>query len=333
MTDNPVPHLIYRTDQGEKRLSLLHGYCWKIGRSDDNDLVLTDRWISRNHAILQQMGGEAEADSYHLIDLGSRNGTFINTRRVSTPAQLSHGDRLTFGQTEVEFCHPAHRQIQQAKLAQGLHDHTATATLHVRRLISVLVLDIRDFTVLTRKIDENVLSELIGSWFRQAGQIIQKHGSWVDKYIGDAVMAVWIHGSQELEKPEVLQIFQALDDLYEMTEELQKRFSLPFHLRVGAGINSGYAMVGNTGSGDRPDYTALGDTVNAAFRLESATKEIGSDVALGRDTYGYATQHLSGVASLFKEQKVQLKGYEQPTLTYSCSFAKMKELLRVSTAV
>ncbi|NJM58291.1 MAG: adenylate/guanylate cyclase domain-containing protein [Synechococcales cyanobacterium RU_4_20] len=331
MIDNPVPHLIHRTEQGEKQLSLVNGYCWKIGRSDDNDLVLVDRWISRNHAMLQQMGNsEPNADAYYLIDLGSRNGTFINTRRVSTPALLSHGDRLTFGQTEVEFHHPAHQQPGAARLGDGLHEHTATATLHVRRLISVLVLDIRDFTVLTQKIDENVLSELVGSWFRQAGQIIQQHGSWVDKYIGDAVMAVWIHGSQQIEPQEVMQILQALNDLYEMTEELQKRFSLPFHLRVGAGINSGYAMVGNAGSSQRPDYTALGDTVNAAFRLESSTKEIKADVALGRDTYGYLIQHFPNTAALFQENKVQLKGYEQLTLAYSCSFARMRELLDLS---
>ena len=57
------------------------------------------------------------------------------------------------------------------------------------RLISVLVADIRDFTVLTRQTDEKVLSEAIGTWFKRAGEIISEHGSWVDKYIGDAVMA------------------------------------------------------------------------------------------------------------------------------------------------
>lgn len=328
--DNPVPHIIHRTDQGEQKFLLTNDYCWMVGRSEDNDLVLGDRWISRNHAMLQQMDGEDVLGSYYVIDLGSRNGTFINGRRVSIPAPLSHGDRLTFGQTEVEFYHPAHQRKGSLPM-RGQQDHTATATLHVRRLISVLVLDIRDFTVLTQKIDESVLSELVGSWFRQAGQIIQQHGSWVDKYIGDAVMAVWIHeGFQEIGEDEVLKIFKALAALYEMTEELQKRFTLPFPLRVGAGINSGYAMVGNAGSGERPDYTALGDTVNAAFRLESSTKKIQTDVALGRDTYNYMTKHLPEGRTLFKENKVHLKGYENLVLAYTCEFADLERLLKTS---
>lgn len=89
-------------------------------------------------------------------------------------------------------------------------DFTATATLHVRRLISVLVVDIRNFTGLTRQLDEKILSEVIGTWFRHAGEIIRANGSWVDKYIGDAVMAVWIHGAQEVDNHEMLQILQAL---------------------------------------------------------------------------------------------------------------------------
>ncbi len=328
MIDTSAPHLIHRTANGERLLPLINDYCWMIGRSEDNDLVLGDRWISRNHAMLQQMGGnEGESGAYYLIDLGSRNGTFINGRRVSIPAVLSHGDRLTFGQTEVEFHYPNHQEKHRGSELPAHHDHTATATLHVRRLISVLVLDIRDFTVLTRKIDESVLSELVGSWFRRAGEIIQQHGSWVDKYIGDAVMAVWIHGSQEIEANDISQILKALDALYSMTEDLQTQFSLPLPLRVGAGINSGYAMVGNAGTGDRPDYTALGDTVNAAFRLESATKEIRTDVALGRDTYRYILQHLPAAETCFAEHRLQLKGYEQLTLAYACSFQEMKQLL------
>jgi len=298
-----------------------------IGRSEDNDIVFGDRWISRNHAMLQYMGegDEGEEGEYYLIDLGSRNGTFINGRRVSIPAILRHGDLLMFGQTEAEFSNPKDGPGKRA--VRGVQDHTATATLHMRRLISVLVVDIRDFTVLTRQIDEGTLSELIGSWFRQAGQIINRYGSWVDKYIGDAVMAVWIHGSQHIEEEEVLRIFKALNEIHQMTEDLQTQFSLPFPLRVGAGINTGYAMVGNTGSGDRPDYTALGDTVNASFRLESSTKEIKTDIALGLETYRYVTKYFPSYAQHLDENTVHLKGYDVPTLAYTCSFETLNKTL------
>ena len=206
-------------------------------------------------------------------------------------------------------------------------DFTATATLHVRRLISVLVVDIRNFTGLTRQLDEKILSELIGTWFRHAGEIIRENGSWVDKYIGDAVMAVWIHGAQEVDNHEMLQILQALSAMQKMTSNLYNLYPLPFPLRIGAGINTGYAMVGNTGSGDRPDYTALGDTVNAAFRLETSTKEIGKDISVGKTTFQYISTLGNGSTPL-SEHTVTMHGYEAPAIAYAFTFPELETFLK-----
>ncbi len=276
--------------------------------------------------MLQRM----ETGEFYLIDLGSRNGSFVNGRRVSVPVTLHSGDHLTFGQTELDFFSPDFAShLSDSSLGIDSQEFTATATLHVRRLISVLVVDIRDFTVMTRQIDEKILSEAIGTWFRCAGDIIREYGSWVDKYIGDAIMAVWIHGPQGVSHDEMVRIAQALSALHKMTSRLHERYPLPFPLRVGAGLNTGYAMVGNTGTGDRPDYTALGDTVNAAFRLESATKQIGRDVALGESTYGYLVESISN-ANLFQQHAVNLKGYDTPTVTYAGSFSDLDTFLQIS---
>ncbi|NJN57322.1 MAG: adenylate/guanylate cyclase domain-containing protein [Leptolyngbyaceae cyanobacterium SL_5_9] len=328
VTSQPVPHLILRNESGNRYLSLAGSNCWTVGRGDDNNFVLPDRWISRNHAMLQRM----ETGEFYLIDLGSRNGSFVNGRRVSVPVTLQNGDRLTFGQTELEFYCPPIEHMTDPSMGIDSQEFTATATLHVRRLISVLVVDIRDFTVMTRQIDEKVLSEVIGTWFRCAGDIIREYGSWVDKYIGDAIMAVWIHGAQGVSHDEMIRIAHALSALHKMTSQLHERYPLPFPLRVGAGLNTGYAMVGNTGTGDRPDYTALGDTVNAAFRLESSTKQIGMDVALGETTYKYL--EASGAnPKLFRQYTVSMKGYDSPTLTYAGSFADLNTFLQAAGKV
>lgn len=321
-----VPHLILRTEYGERYLPLVDGHCWTIGRNDDNNFVLTDRWISRNHAMVQVM----ETGEYYLIDLGSRNGSFVNGRRVSIPVTLNHRDNIMFGQTEMEFYCPAGSKTKGGMSGvdeDSQAEVSATVALHVRRLISVLVLDIRNFTQLTRQMDEKMLSEMIGSWFRQAGKIIGQHGSYVDKYIGDAVMAVWIHGAETIQGDEMLTVFCALDALQQMTQKLQTNYVLPFPLQVGAGINTGFAMVGNTGSGERPDYTALGDTVNAAFRLETATKQIKQDLALGKTTYEYAQPILQGLTNPFQPYEVDLKGYESPNVAYACSFQELRQLV------
>ena len=321
MTLQANPHLVLRTEKsGNRYLSLSGSNCWTVGRSDDNNFVLSDRWISRNHAMLQQM----ETGEFYLIDLGSRNGSFVNGRRVSIPVTLRNGDRIIFGQTELDFYNPTaghrHNPIDETD------SEDFTATLTVRSLISVMVMDIRDFTVLTRQLDETLLSEVIGNWFRKAGQIIREHGSWVDKYIGDAIMAVWFHKTSGVSSEEMMRICQALSELQKATDELSSRYPLPFPLRVGAGINTGYAMVGNSGSSHRSDYTALGDTVNAAFRLESCTKQLGKDIAVGKTTYEYLTK--LGAQGAFEEYTVTLKGYDHPSVAYGGTYADLNAFLK-----
>lgn len=315
------PHLVLRTEKsGNRYLSLSGSNCWTVGRSDDNNFVLSDRWISRNHAMLQQM----ETGEFYLIDLGSRNGSFVNGRRVSIPVTLRNGDRIIFGQTELDFYNPTAGHRHNPRHDTESEDFTATLT--VRSLISVMVMDIRDFTILTRQLDETLLSEVIGNWFRKAGQIIREHGSWVDKYIGDAIMAVWFHKTSDVSSEEMMRICQALSELHKATDELSSRYPLPFPLRVGAGINTGYAMVGNSGSNHRSDYTALGDTVNAAFRLESCTKQLGKDIAVGETTYKYLTKLGAQVA--FEEHTVTLKGYDHPSVAYGGTYADLNAFLK-----
>ncbi|PZO47958.1 MAG: adenylate/guanylate cyclase domain-containing protein [Phormidesmis priestleyi] len=316
------PCLFLKTEGTPQRLPLAGNNCWTVGRNDDNSFVLGDRWISRNHAMIQCM----DSGEFYLIDLGSRNGSFLNGRRVSVPVTLHNGDAITFGQTELNFYCPT-LAAKNAEEFGETYNFTATAALDVRRLISVLVVDIRDYTVMTRQLNEEVLSEAIGTWFRYAGEIIGEYGSWVDKYIGDAVMAVWIHGTQEVTPQSMCQIATAISELNRMTGKLHEEFPLPFPLRIGAGLNTGYAMVGNSGSSsDHPDYTPLGDTVNAAFRFESSTKQLGLDLSVGETTYK-ALEQLGVSKQTFKRYAVDLKGYDQPLVTHGCAFSDLDRFL------
>lgn len=319
------PYLLHRTAKEDRNLPLVGKTYWTVGRGKDNDFVISDQCISRNHAILQSTGN----NEFFIIDLGSRNGTFVNGRRVSIPVTLKDGDRVTFGKTDVQFYCPA--ASGEATLRNNPENRdTLTSVLHERRLMSVMVVDMRDFTVLTRQLDEETLSALVGNWFRKAGDIIRDSGSWVDKYIGDAIMAIWFHGQEEVQEEELMQIFKAVSALYKMTEQMSDQYPLPFNLRIGTGINTGYAMVGNTGSDEHPDYTAIGDTVNAAFRLETATKEIGLDIAIGETTYQYLSA-FKDVQKLFHQHKVMLKGYDKPTITYGITYKFLDVFLGENT--
>jgi adenylate cyclase len=317
------PYLLIHTEDGDKKFPLMNETSWTLGRGPDNDIFFDDKWASRNHAILQIM----DSGSFYLIDLGSLNGSFVNGRRVSIPVTLQSGDRLTLGQTEMQLVCPTAKTLVETGDAPT--KQKSTVMLHTRRLITVLVIDIRNYTGLTRQVEEQLLSQVIGTWFGNAGNIIRHYGSWVDKYIGDAVMAVWIHNTTgkdvgRVAPAEMLQVLHALQALHTMSDDLNNKFSLPFHLRIGAGVNTGNAIVGQMGVGDRPEYTALGDTVNAAFRLESATKEIGVDIALGETTYA---QIPSAELLKFQNHSVNLKGYDVPTMTYAGTFAELDSFL------
>jgi adenylate cyclase len=194
-----------------------------------------------------------------------------------------------------------------------------TTSLHNHSLATIVVVDIRDFTPLARTLSVAQLSQTIGTWFLRAGQITQRLGSWAQKYIGDAVMAVWVHDHPNHIGPDLLRALQAVSEINTATGEISRTLPLPSPLRIGAGLNTGPAIIGG------PDYTALGDTVNAAFRLESATKSIGLGVALGERTYEELA--LPG-PSAFIKCEVDLKGYEGPNSAWAISFEALQAFLK-----
>jgi pSer/pThr/pTyr-binding forkhead associated (FHA) protein len=93
------PTLLVHVAPHDTPIELREGKSWSMGRSLDSTVVLSDRWVSRNHAEIQLL----DNGSYYLVDLGSGNGSFVNGQRVTMPIRLNHGDLLTIGRTEIEF--------------------------------------------------------------------------------------------------------------------------------------------------------------------------------------------------------------------------------------
>jgi len=319
----PAPFLKFEDGDG-REIQLNNGNVWKIGRTEQNTVMLPDDMVSRNHAIIQQMeGGE-----FFLIDMGSRNGSFVNGRRVSAPVALRDGDRLSFGEARLSFHNPA--QAAAARAAAGVSTEAAargeTVALFKRDNVSVLVVDIRGFTVLAQKIDAELLSRLVSTWFADADRIIHHHGGMAPKHIGDAVMAIWAHGALGTEAVDILRILRAVAEIARMTGRLHETLNLAEPVRIGAGLNTGVATLGNTGGGSASDFTAIGDSVNVAFRLESASKELGTDLVLGTTTFDYL--HLWPPAvTHFRTSEANLKGYDAPVKTWHISFAALSEFL------
>lgn len=315
--------IILPPELGDTHIPLGSSSVWKLGRSDASNIVIADSSVSRNHAILQK-----QTDGFYLIDMGSRNGCFVNGSRVSIPVVLKDGDILQFGEHQLTFLQEtsASPEIKRENLGDS------TKVIFAFSLITILVIDVRNFTGLTQQIDNAVLCETIGSWFREGGHIMQRHGSWSQKYIGDAVMSIWVHRSAADARKDVIEVMEALTEFESVSSGFQTRFGLPVPFRVGAGINTGHASIGNAGSGDVKDFTAVGDAVNAAFRMESATKEIGLDFAIGQRTFDLLSEN--PVAKRILEQRtVTLKGYERPAEIWGARFAALPELVASARAV
>lgn len=163
-----------------------------------------------------------------------------------------------------------------------------------KRTLSVLFCDVRGFTTIAEglKDDPEHLTQLINRLLTPLSDVVLSHGGTIDKYIGDCIMAFWNAPLEDAEHaPHAvsagLAMLAAIDALNLELEAEAKAAGAPFMpLRIGIGINTGDCVVGNMGSTRRFDYSALGDAVNLASRLEGASKQFGVPLLLGEATAG-----------------------------------------------
>jgi adenylate cyclase len=312
---------IKAADGGQSTCLLDNGIIWKIGRGHNNTIVLPDEAASRRHAMIQR----TEMGDFYLIDAGSRNGTYMKDQRVRTPVLLRDGDEISIGVHKLIFANPMPARVPEITMTVADSQTTGTRVIFAERLITVLVIDIRGFTKLTQQVEQDVLCKFISRWFADASEIFRARGSWALKYIGDAVMAAWLHDHDHGE--ECRQILAALAGLSELAGiSTAARYSLPCPLRFGAGLNTGVASIGNAGSGEVTEYTAFGDTVNTAFRIEAGTRQMNTDLAIGQR----AVELLGGrswAAAHLKEHSLEMKGYDAPATVWAGSFEDLRDLL------
>lgn len=154
------------------------------------------------------------------------------------------------------------------RVAESVEETGSLELAGRRQLVTILFTDIRGFTSWCDTQEPEAVVARLNDYFGGMTAIIVKHGGQINKFIGDGIMAIFSdeEGAQLGDHAE-----RAVRCAMEMT-------SLPGQFKTGAGIHTGYAVVGNIGSGDKMDYTALGDTVNLASRLEGQNKEFKTKV-------------------------------------------------------
>ena len=172
-----------------------------------------------------------------------------------------------------------------------------------KRECTFLFTDLRGFTALSESVPPEQVTYIMNKVLTVQQKAVQKYEGMVDKYIGDAMMAIFNAPLDMMnhEKRSVECGMEIIKKIKILNQELQSE-NLP-GIAIGIGINTGEAIVGNMGSENRFDYTAIGDAVNTAARLESATKECGVDILIGETTESKCGYHLKQLESIMVKGK------------------------------
>jgi len=181
------------------------------------------------------------------------------------------------------------------------------------RDLTVMFTDIRSFTTISESMTPEALIQLMNDFLTPMSDLVMEHRGTIDKYMGDAMMAFWNAPLDDENHARnacmtALKMNKALEPINaKIIADAEKEGKAPALLEAGIGINTGKASVGNMGSRQRFAYSALGDTVNLASRLEGQTKQYGVRILIGEQTRRQA----SDMAAL-ELDLIRVKGKIEP---------------------
>ncbi len=181
-----------------------------------------------------------------------------------------------------------------------------------RAIVTVLFSDIRGFTSMSEKMSAEDVTKILNEYFTEMEPIITKYNGVINKFIGDAVMAIFGEPIQDLNHP-----VNAVRCAYEMLQKvayLREKWLMEGKpkIEIGIGICTGEVFIGNIGSEARMEYTVIGDTVNLASRIESFNKVYKTNLLVSSSTYSY----ISDVADVIKINEVKIRGKAQKMNIY-----------------
>ena len=176
-----------------------------------------------------------------------------------------------------------------------------------RKKLTVFFSDIVNFTDISDELESEEMTNLLNFYLNEMSQIALKFGGTIDKFIGDALMIFFgdpeTKGPQEDAKQCIQMALEMQDLMTQLSDYWSKNYSLKKELKIRIGINTGFCTVGNFGSLDRIDYTAIGSTVNLASRLESMSDP--GSILVSEDTFALVNNFFS----FEKPKEVKVKGF------------------------
>lgn len=170
--------------------------------------------------------------------------------------------------------------------------------------VTVLFADIRGFTSMSEKMSAEEVSVILNEYFSEIEPIITKYNGVINKFIGDAVMAIFGEPIQDINHPQ--NAVKCACEMLNKVDQLQEKWLLEGKpkIEIGIGINTGEAFVGNIGSEKRLEYTVIGDMVNLASRIESYNKVYKTNMLISSSTYSYVSE----IVDVIKIADVTIRG-------------------------
>lgn len=216
-----------------------------LGRTPANQVVLADDRVSRRHAVIHAQG----ADEFWLVDHGSRNGTYVNERRVLQPARLRDGDQIRIGPFGLTF-HQLH-DTPDIETTDG----PASRTLVDLRSAPcwLLVADVVGSTALAQSLPPDQFAVLMGGWFKRCQALVESHGGTLNKYLGDGFLAFW-----KADPNSATAVAPAVSDLRQLQSNARPPFRFVLH--------HGEVLLG--GGGTLGEESLSGPALNFVFRME-----------------------------------------------------------------
>lgn len=182
-----------------------------------------------------------------------------------------------------------------------------------RKIATIFFSDIRSFTAISEKMEPEEVVEFLNAYMTIMVKIIGEYHGIVDKFIGDAIMAVW--GVPESKGNDALNAVNATVEMRRALLEFNKgrgSAKKPV-IKIGSGLNTGPVLAGQIGSDDRLDYTVIGDAVNLASRVETLNKPFGTDILISADTYAIVKDEFDCEPM----QQIKVKGKSEAQQVYA----------------
>lgn len=179
-----------------------------------------------------------------------------------------------------------------------------------RKEITAFFSDIRGFTAMSDNISPEEVVGILNEYLPEMTQIIHEYGGTVDKYEGDAIVAFF--GAPIAHEDDPGRAVRSALEMQQRLIELRNRWGEQgrAELRIGVGLATGPAVIGNVGSEDRMDYTAIGDTMNLASRLEGLNKDLNSEILISESTY----EQVKDIVEVVRHSNVSIKGKGETTV-------------------